>query len=141
MSDTPGRLWSLCWRLAQGFWVGGLWGIYWVVLPVLQRVGLAPLLVDEVREALMPAMLALAAVCVLVQSLSLCLLQGLEALWRSGHGQLLLVAQLAIAAFFLLRLYWPEQLYPVYLSYLLAAACGLLQAFRTPPSVSVRSAR
>lgn len=48
---------SISWLLAQTFWVGGLWLLHFVVLPGLEKMGLAPMLVDEAGAAQMERLL------------------------------------------------------------------------------------
>jgi len=46
--QRPLRAGVLLWQLAQALWVGGLWLLQLGLLLVLGRIGLAPLLVDEI---------------------------------------------------------------------------------------------
>ena len=50
----PLRAGAISWQLAQTFWVGGLWLLHFVMLPALEKMGLAPLLIEEVDAALRP---------------------------------------------------------------------------------------
>ena len=42
----------MLWQLTQMLWVGGLWLLHIGLLPVLGRIGLAPLLIDEIAGML-----------------------------------------------------------------------------------------
>jgi len=48
----PARAGIITWQLTQTFWVGGLWLLQFMVLPALGRIGLAPLLVEEIAGSL-----------------------------------------------------------------------------------------
>ena len=69
----PLRAGAISWQLAQTFWVGGLWLLHFVMLPALEKMGLAPLLIEEVDAALSPLLIGFAAFCVLVQGMVLAL--------------------------------------------------------------------
>ena len=64
----PSRAAAVSWQLAQTLWVGGLWVLQFVILPAIGQAGLAPLLVQEIAEALTPLLIGLTAVCVAVQA-------------------------------------------------------------------------
>ncbi|EXF45996.1 transcription elongation factor GreA [Pseudomonas sp. BAY1663] len=52
ISDSPPpRAGNISWQLAQTFWVGGLWLLQFVVLPALDKIGLAPLLIEEIGSS------------------------------------------------------------------------------------------
>lgn len=122
----------IAWRLAQTFWVGGLWLLHFVVLPALVHSGLAPLLAQEVGNGLRPLLVGLAVVCVLLQSMSLVAALGLRALWRDVRGQLLLASALLGLAFFVARAGWLTD-YWLMFSYLAMAGCGLLLVVQPTP--------
>ncbi|MEK1940566.1 MAG: DUF4149 domain-containing protein, partial [Pseudomonas sp.] len=42
----PVDIGAVAWRLVQTFWVGGLWLLHFVMLPALERIGIAPMLVE-----------------------------------------------------------------------------------------------
>ena len=54
----PLRAGAMLWQLAQMLWVGGLWLLHIGLLPVLGRIGLAPLLIDEIVGMLTALMVA-----------------------------------------------------------------------------------
>src|SRR5690606_9655976 len=90
----------VAWQLAQTLWVGGVWMLHFVLLPALERFGLAPLLIDEIASFMRPVMVGFAAVCVLLQ----CLLAWVvlrRPIWRDLRGQMLLLVLVAVAVFFL----------------------------------------
>lgn len=127
------RAGAIAWQLAQTLWVGGLWLLHFVMLPALDRIGLAPLLVDEVAATLRPLLVVFAGFCALLQALLLIQHAGLARLWRDARAQLL-AAVLALAALFLLMRFWmPEALYWQNFSYLLLAFCGLLLVIQPLP--------
>lgn len=128
------RAGAIAWQLAQTFWVGGLWLLHFVVLPALNRIGLAPMLVDEVAASLRPLLVAFAGFGALLQALLLLQYAGLSRLWRDARAQLL-AAVMALAAVFLLVSFWmPEALYWLNFSYLLLAFCGLLLVIQPLPA-------
>jgi hypothetical protein len=89
----------MLWQLAQMLWVGGLWLLHIGLLPVLGRIGLAPLLIDEIAGMLNALMVGFAAACVVFQALVLVQADGLGSLWRDIRGQLLLMALYACAMY------------------------------------------
>ncbi|WP_375741427.1 DUF4149 domain-containing protein [Pseudomonas boanensis] len=124
----------MAWQLAQVFWVGGLWLLHFVVLPALDRIGLAPLLVEMVAGSLRPLLVAFAGFCTLVQALLLIQAVGATSLWRDLRGQLLLMAMALSAVFLLTRLWAPTALFWLNFSYLLLAFCGLILVVQVAPS-------
>lgn len=122
----------IAWQLAQTFWVGGLWLLHFVLLPALGKMGLAPLLVQEVESGLRPLMIGFSLACVLLQAMSLLLARGVGALWRDLRGQLLVAVLLLGASFFVGPGNW--QLF----SYLAMACCGLLLVIQAPPEAPRR---
>ena len=104
----PLRAGAISWQLAQTFWVGGLWLLHFVMLPALEKMGLAPLLIEEVDAALSPLLIGFAAFCVLVQGMVLVQAHGLSSLWRELRGQLLLIVLAMALAFFAVRYWQPD---------------------------------
>ena len=131
---SPFRAGAIAWQLAQTFWVGGLWLLHFVMLPALDRIGLAPLLVEEVASSLRPLMVAFAGFCALLQALLLIQHAGLVRLWRDARAQLLVAAIGLVAVFLLVRFWMPEALYWLNFSYLLLAFCGLLLVVQPLPA-------
>lgn len=129
----PLRAGAISWRLAQTFWVGGLWLLYFVLLPALEHYGLAPLLLEDISASLIPLLLGFAGFCVLLQKLVLMQMRGLRSLWADFRGQLLLAVLLLVVGFFagpwlgLAGASW--QLF----CYMAVAACGLVLVLQPVP--------
>lgn len=134
---SPFRAGAIAWQLAQTFWVGGLWLLHFVMLPALDRIGLAPLLVEEVASSLRPLMVAFAGFCALLQALLLIQHAGIERLWRDARAQLLAAVLALVMVFLLVRFWLPEALYWLNFSYLLLAFCGLLLVVQPLPGKRV----
>ena len=122
----------IAWQLAQTFWVGGLWLLHFVLLPALGKIGLAPLLVQEVANGLRPLLVGFSVACVLLQGMSLVVALGLRALWRDVRGQLLLAVLLLAGGYFAARAGWLGDYWQLF-SYLAMACCGLLLVVQSPP--------
>ncbi|MFS2122977.1 DUF4149 domain-containing protein [Pseudomonas sp. Pseusp97] len=127
------------WLLAQTFWVGGLWLLQFVVLPALDKIGLAPLLVESVSDALKPLLLGFAAFCVLLQALVLWQARGLAAFIRETRGQLLLTVLVMAAAYFVVRQVAPDAQRWLLFNYLVVALCGLLLVLQPVPGRNERN--
>ena len=76
----PYRAGAMLWQLTQMLWVGGLWLSHVGLPPALGRIGLAPLLIDEVAGMLNALMVGFAAVCVIFQAMVLVQAEGLASL-------------------------------------------------------------
>lgn len=125
----------VAWQLCQTLWVGGVWVLHFVLLPALERFGLAPILIDEIAAFMRPVLVGFAAVCVLLQCLVAWVVLR-RAIWRDLRGQMLLLVLLAASAFFAVgRLtdgaYW--QLF----SYLVLAFAGLVLILQPRPDEEV----
>lgn len=142
-SATPDRqslnAGTASWLLAQTFWVGGLWLLQFVVLPALDKIGLAPLLVESVSDALKPLLLGFAAFCVLLQALVLWQARGLAAFIRETRGQLLLTVLVMAAAYFVVRQVAPDAQRWLLFNYLVVALCGLLLVLQPVPGRNERN--
>ena len=125
---------GISWLLAQTFWVGGLWLLHFVMLPALAKLGLAPLLVEEVADALTPLLIGLAAVCAALQVVVLVRAERIASLWRDMRGQLLLCVLLMAAGYFAVRQWWPDARPWLLFSYLVLAFCGLLLVLQPVPA-------
>lgn len=129
----PARAGAISWRLAQTFWVGGLWLLYFVLLPALEHYGLAPMLLEDLSASLTPLLLGFAAFCALLQKLVLAQVWGLRSLWADFRGQLLLAVLLLVLGYFIgpvLGLAGERwQLF----CYLAVAACGLVLVLQPVP--------
>ncbi|WP_439879512.1 MFS transporter [Pseudomonas prosekii] len=128
----------MLWQLAQMLWVGGLWLLYLGLLPVLGKIGLAPLLIDEIRGTLDALMVGFATACVIFQALVLIQAEGLVSLWRDIRGQLLLMALYACAMFCVVRLNWPDAVRWEAFSFLVLGFSGLVLVLQPVPGWSGR---
>lgn len=129
----PARAGIITWQLAQTFWVGGLWLLQFMVLPALARIGLAPLLVEEIAGSLRPLLVGFAAFCGALQVLVLIQVTGLRGLWRDVRGQLLLTVILLAGSQLLMRAGWFESLYWASFSFLAMVLCGLMLVLQPAP--------
>ena len=127
------RAGAMLWQLAQMLWVGGLWLLHIGLLPVLGRIGLAPLLIDEISSMLSALLVGFSAACVISQVLVLVQAKGLVSLWRDIRGQLLLMALYASTMYFVVRIQWPEAQQWALFSYLVLGFSGLLLVLQPVP--------
>lgn len=140
MSETGfSRAGQISWQLVQTFWVGGLWGMHFVVLPGIGKVGIAPLLIEEIRGMLVPLLLGFAACAVFLQMLVLVRACGLRSAFRDVRGQALIAVQLLIASHFLCRTWLPDQAYWQVFSYLAVAMCGLVLVLQPVPGAEAKA--
>jgi putative copper export protein len=123
----------ISWQLAQTFWVGGLWLLQFVMLPALVKIGLAPLLIEEIASNLRPLLVGFAAFCVLLQAVVLIQLSGFRSLWQDLRGQLLLSVLLLAASYFAVRAGFVESPYWLVFSYLVMGLCGLILVLQVAP--------
>lgn len=128
----------MLWQLTQMLWVGGLWLLYLGVLPVLERIGLAPLLIDEISRSLSTLLVGFSAACVCFQILVLTQVLGLPGLWRDVRGQMLLVAVYASVMYFIVQLMLPDALRWQLLNYLVLGISGLVLVMQPVPGWSGR---
>jgi hypothetical protein len=128
----------MLWQLTQMLWVGGLWLLHIGLVPVLGRIGLAPLLIDEVAGMLNALMVAFGAACVIFQALVLIQAEGLASLWRDIRGQLLLVGLCACGMFVVVRFGWPDAVRWQVFSYLVLGFSGLVLVLQPVPGWSGR---
>ncbi|MDB5997091.1 MAG: hypothetical protein JWP42_4227 [Pseudomonas sp.] len=119
-------------------WVGGLWLLHIGLLPVLGKVGLAPLLIDEIAGMLNALMVGFATACVIFQALVLVQAESLASLWRDIRGQLLLMALYACVMFFVTRFAWPDAVRWQLFSYLVLGFSGLVLVLQPVPGWSGR---
>jgi hypothetical protein len=127
------RAGTISWQLAQTFWVGGLWLLQFVMLPALGKIGLAPMLIDEIANSLRPLLVGFAAFCVVLQAVVLIQLGGLRSLWEDFRGQLLLSILLLAASFFVVRAGVVQSPYWLVFSYLVIGTCGLILVLQAAP--------
>lgn len=128
----------MLWQLTQMLWVGGLWLLHIGMLPVLRRIGLAPLLIDEIAGMLTVLLVIFSAVCVAFQALVLVQVEGLGSLWRDMRGQLLLMSLYACGMYFAVRLGWPDAGQWQVFSYLVLGFSGLVLVLQPVPGWSGR---
>jgi len=128
----------MLWQLTQMLWVGGLWLLHVGLLPVLAKIGLAPLLIDEINSLLGSLLIGFAAVCVIVQTLVLLHAEGRASLWRDVRGQLLMLALYACGMYFAVRTWMPGAPRWQLFSYLILALCGLVLVLQPVPGESGR---
>ena len=124
---------AVSWQLAQTFWVGGLWLLHFFLLPALTHYGLAPLLVDELGQALSRVLIGFTAICVLMQLLVLAQVGRLRGIWLDTRGQLLLVAEALSLTYLVVSYCLPEALRWLLFNYLVVALCGLLLVLQPIP--------
>lgn len=129
----PSRAGSISWQLAQTFWVGGLWLLHFVMLPALGKVGLAPLLIEDVSSALSPLMVGFAAFCAMLQALVLVQVERFSSLWRDMRGQLLLTVMLMAIVYFVVRAGQSTATFWLTFNYLVLAFCGLMLVLQPVP--------
>ncbi len=129
----PLKAGAIGWQLAQTFWVGGLWLLHFVLLPALGKMGLAPLLIEEVAGTLGPMLVGLATFCAFLQLLILLHAERWSSLWRDMRGQLLLTVLLVAASYFAVHEWMPESVRWLLFNYLVLALCGLLLVLQPVP--------
>jgi len=128
----------MLWQLTQMLWVGGLWLLHLGLLPVLGRIGLAPLLINEISSMLNTLLVGFSAACVAFQVLVLVQAKGLGSLWCDIRGQLLLMALYACAMFCMVHVWLPQALRWQLFSYLVLGFSGLVLVMQPVPGWSGR---
>ncbi|MEB0044175.1 MULTISPECIES: MFS transporter [unclassified Pseudomonas] len=128
----------MLWQFTQMLWVGGLWLLHVGLLPALGKIGLAPLLIDEIEGMLDALMVGFATVCVIFQALVLIQAEGLVSLWLDIRGQSLLMALYACGMYFAVRFGWPDAVRWEEFSYLVLGFSGLVLVLQPIPGWSVR---
>ena len=127
----------IAWQLTMTLWVGGVWMLHFVLLPALQRFGLAPLLVEEIAGFMRPLMAVFAVICAVLQLLIVATALG-RSWWRDLRWQLLLLVIAAGALYFAVAIvvspaqaqYW--QMF----CYLVLAFAGLVLVLQPRPDES-----
>lgn len=127
------RAGAISWQLAQTFWVGGLWLLQFVVLPALGKLGLAPLLIQEVANSLRPLLIGFAAFCAVLQLLVLVQVSGLRSVLKDVRGQLLLAVLALAASYFVVQAGFVRFDFWLLFSYLVIALGGLMLVVQPPP--------
>ena len=106
------------------------------MLTVLEQTGLAPLLIDEVASLSGTLLVAFAGFCAVLQMVVLIQTERLSSLWLDVRGQLLLIATLASASYYVLYQWLPDAVRWQLLSYLMLALSGLLLVIQPVPGGS-----
>ncbi len=127
------RAGAISWQLAQTFWVGGLWLLQFVVLPALGKIGLAPLLIQEVAGSLRPLLIGFAAFCAVLQLLVLVQVGGLRSIFKDVRGQLLVAVLVLAASYFVVQAGLVRFDFWLLFSYLVIALGGLMLVVQPPP--------
>jgi hypothetical protein len=129
----------MLWQLTQMLWVGGVWLLHVGLLPVLGQIGLAPLLIEEIGNALSLLLVGFSVVCVVLQMLVLIRAEGMASLWRDMRGQLLLMALYACAMYFVVRFGLSDAERWQLFSYLVLGFSGLILVLQPVPGWSGRA--
>lgn len=131
-----GKSGRVAWQLAQTLWVGGLWMLQFVLLPALQRYGLAPMLIDDIADFMRPLLVGFTAACAGLQYLVAWSVLG-SAVWRDQRGRLLLLVILLAAVFFTAGKL-PRSDYWQLFSFLLLAFAGFVLILQPRPDEVAR---
>lgn len=83
---------AVLWQLMQTLWLGAHLAALLLFMPMLVKIGFAPLLLQEVQGQLRPALLVFTLLATAVQMMILVRTSGLSALGRQLRGQLLLAS-------------------------------------------------
>jgi len=121
----------VAWQLAQTLWVGGAWMLHFVLLPALERFGLAPFLVEEIGGFMRPLVACFAATCALLQGL-ICWNALGSRWWRDTRGQVLALVLLS-AVVHLAASWWLAVDYWAIFSFLLLCFSGLVLVLQPRP--------
>jgi hypothetical protein len=130
---------AIIWQLTQTLWVGGLVLLHLATLAVMDQTGLAPLLIDEFANLSGGLLVGFAGGCVLLQIAVLIKVERLSSLWRDLRGQLLSIALLAAAGYYMLKHWLPEAVHWQLLSYLVLGLAGLLLVVQPVPGRNGRA--
>lgn len=125
----------IAWQLALTLWVGGAWTLQFVMLPALERFGLAPILVQDIAGFMRPSIAGLAAVCVLIQMV-ICWTGLGRRWWRDARGQALLLALGAVAIQLLASVMSGAEYWQVF-GFLLLCFAGLVLVVQPRPDEAV----
>lgn len=104
-----------------------------VMIPALGKIGLAPLLIEEIAGNLRPLLVGLAALCAVLQAAVLIQVGGFRSLWRDLRGQLLLSVLLLAVSYFAVRVGVIDSPYWLVFSYLVMGLCGLMLVLQVAP--------
>ncbi len=111
------------------------------MLPALERIGIAPMLVEEIANRLSPLLVLLAGGGLLLQALILLQVERFSALWRDSCGQLLLVGLLVALSYGAVELWLPDAMRLQLFCFLILALCGALLVLQPVPDGEAARAR
>ncbi len=112
------------------------------MLPALGKIGLAPLLIEEIAGTLQPLLVGFAAFCAVLQAVVLMQARGFRSLWQDVRGQLLLAVLLLAASHFAASGPLFESARWLLFSYLVIGLCGLMLVLQEAPrAVGLESSR
>ncbi len=131
-----GKSGRVAWQLTQTLWVGGLWMWLFVMLPALQRFGLAPMLIDDIADFMRPRLVGFAGVCAGLQYLVAWAVLG-GSVWRDQRGRLLLLIMILVGVFFAAGKL-PRSDYWQLFSFLLLAFAGFVLILQPRPDEVAR---
>jgi len=107
--------------------------LHFVLLPALEKFGLAPLLVDDAGRALSSLLVGFSAFCALLQLLVLVQATQVSSLWRDVRGQLLLTVVILAMSYFAVSHWLPDALGWLMFNYMALAVCGILLVMQPIP--------
>gem|GEM_PF-2581012 len=108
--------------------------LHFGVLPALVKVGLAPLLVEDIGSQTGSMLMGFAGFCAVLQLLLLARLQGAACLVRDARGQLLWAVLVACAAYLAVAWMLADAVRWQLLCYLVAGVTGLVLVVQPVPS-------
>ncbi|MFO7705058.1 MAG: DUF4149 domain-containing protein [Halopseudomonas sp.] len=126
----------IAWQLSQTFWVGGVWMLHFVLLPALEKFGLAPMLINEIASFMRPLIMGFAAVCAALQLLVVWATLG-RGVSRDLRAQLLALVVLVVAGFFAVAP-MANGPYLQLFAYLIVAFAGLILILQPRPDETGR---
>ena len=130
---------AVLWQLTQTLWVGGLWMLHFGVLPALVKVGIAPLLVEDIGSQTGTLLVGFAGACAVLQLLLLARLQGFAGLVRDVRGQLLWAVLVGCTTYFAVGWMLTDALRWQLLCYLVVGVIGLVLVVQPVPSRARRA--
>ncbi len=130
---------AVIWQLTQVLWVGGLWMLHFGLLPALVKVGIAPLLVEDIARQVGTLLVAFASFCALLQAMVLIRAEGVRGVLRDLRGQLLCVVLVVCAMYFAIALVLTEAMRWQLFCYLILGVTGLVLVVQPIPSRARRA--
>jgi hypothetical protein len=113
--------------------------LHFGVLPALVKVGIAPLLVEDIGSQTGTLLVGFAGACAVLQLLLLARLQGFAGLVRDVRGQLLWAVLVGCATYFAVGLMLTDALRWQLLCYLVVGVIGLVLVVQPVPSRARRA--